>query len=577
MKRFCMIFILLGICTVSASVSKQALPVDDYVMSERLNQHTPECLPGRIFIAQIGNYTGVLGAITRNICVSSDGNTIAVVYGPPSDPYDSNHPFDGIKIAYSTDRGMNWSHHGPYSSISPLRAIYPSVDGCANFHEQAGNIFFCWQEGQLGYDPTNDFTMLDKNIPSLPSFSSPIMLAGDIDGWFMCPAVNPDDSMHVIITAHSFLANGNFANYCWISTDGGYIWTDTIRITPPAHSVLPGDVGAGHIRWGTGNYAFFTYTDTLNGTNYPHYVETTDGGFTWSDPDTLPAISVIQHWYHERDCEVINDLPFAVHNDNTVGGFCQMFYPDPDDSGSPGSWNWTTLNVESVGEGAFAYQGTTWTVDVLPRPSIAYDPALDVILLTYRADFSIAPPPAGWTDGWYLGGILSTDQGRSWYPCRPLSDYLGVHSGLESAHRLVTTPSVPGTTYVYSTWTDALGYNIGNQYFELGVVMAIQDTIFGPGVEESHETGINTDSPLTILPTVARDGHCVSFNMPKSGNVSIKVFDSSGRLVNIAFDGYLGKGNQTINLDTSNFSNGVYIISCESPWKNEVGKLILVR
>jgi hypothetical protein len=381
-----------------------------------------------------------------------------------------------------------------------------------------------------------------------------------------------------MVSAWSYLNNGNSANYCWVSTDGGYSWSDSIRMTPVIDPLCYD--GAGHFRFGSGDYVFFTYHDTyLASPQYPHYVESTDGGFTWSAPAQLPALSSTNFWWTEIDCEIINDLPFSIHND--LDGMLQIFFPDPDDPGSIGAWNWTAVNVDVVGGGVFAFQGTTYTVTPVQYNSVTYEPDLDVILYTYKCGFEIAPPPAGWTDGSYLGGLLSVDGGRNWYPTRPLSGPLfqAAGGGVESAHRLATYPSIPGTTYVYTTWEDAGDGVIGNQYFELGVVQTIDATIFGPGydpgVAENDDVGAVSGIGLNIVPTIVKETCQITFNIAKPSQVNLKVYDATGRLVNTAFNGYLNEGEHTVKMNTSQLANGVYIVSVESSSGIDVGKVII--
>jgi hypothetical protein len=575
MKKLGIVFIFIGLCFAKADTRKLPTP-DDAGMTQGITR-TREYFPGRTLIAAVGDMRSVMGPQSKNIAASSDGNTIAVVYGPPSDPYDANHPFDGVYVAYSTDRGASWSLYGPHNQASPLRRIYPAVDGSAHFDSEAGETFFAWQEGQLGYDPTNNFMMLDENVPASPSFSSPTMLSGDIDGWWPCIGVNPDDNANVMMTAYSYHAGDTYINYCWISDDGGYSWSDTIAIAPPAPPYNEGSGCGGHFRWGSGGYAFFTYHAEHNSAEWPHYVESTDGGYNWSAPVALPAISSTQFWWHEGECEVIDDLPFAAHNDISEGGVFHLFHPDPDDPGSPGSWNWVVTNVGAAFDGPHAYQGTTCTCTHIQYPSLSYEPDLDVILMSFKAGYEIAPPPAGWTDGNYLGGILSTDGGRNWYPTRPLSGPLLQATGgpVEAAHRLAT---VDDTTFVYSTWTDADDGIVGNQYFELGVVQTIDATIFGPGygVEEYTESDV-VGSKFTVLPSVSSGVCRALFSLSIPGVVTLTIYDAVGRTVTTPFNKQCERGDYVVDLKTSDLPNGVYLVSLESPAGRDVGKFIIQR
>jgi len=485
----------------------------------------------REIIAQVGDMTSVLGPAGKNICVGGDGSNIAIIYGSPSDPYDPNHPFSAVFVASSTNHGSSWSMFGPFSQHAPLSQIFPGIDGITDF-------FYVWQEDNYGIYTMTCFDPLTNS----PGCGMP------------CIGVNSDNPNNIMITG---------SNYAWISTDGGNIWSDTIRIKDSGN--------AGHFRWGTGNYTFLTYLDSI-----PYYIETTDGGYTWSYPATLPAITSNNFSWIGLDCEVINNLPFSAHDDVDMAGVMQLFYPNPDNPGSPGNWNWTALNVDSIGTGSCVYHDTTWTTSIIQYPSVSYDQSCNVILLTYKCDYSINPAPTGWTDGIYLGGILSTDGGRTWYPTRPLSGLFGqMCSATETAHRLAT---INDTTYAYMTWTDAGDGAPGNQYFELGTVMAIQDTIFGPGygIKENENRAVSV-TKLTVSPTLVSNACCVSLNIPQSGITSIKLFDAAGRLAKTVSDGHLNRGQHYFDLNTSQLPNGIYLLVLNSAVTQETAKFIKVH
>ncbi len=573
MKKLGILLIMISLCLANIPVLQPSM-IEPTSNSDKIQQ-PPKPLAGRILIGQIGDMRSVLGPQSRNIAVSSDGNTIAVVYGPPSDPYNTNNAFGGVFVAYSTDRGASFSAYGPVSQMAPLRRIYPGVDGWENFHDQAGNLFFGWQEGQLGYDPMNGYSMIEENVPSAPSFSSPQLFVPDIHPWWLCPAVNPDDNLNVIMTAYSYVTGGNQANYAWISDDGGYTWSDTVRVTPETYVVTAGSGGGGHVRWGTGGYVFFTYHDSLGGVEHPYYVESTDGGWTWSAPQTVPSLSAVNFWWHDEEGEVISNIPFMMHNDTDASGFTQIFYPDPNNPGSVGAWNWQVYNVDLIGNTVITYHDTTWTVQVGRNANkglgLGYDATTNTILATFRAGYQITPAPAGWVDGQYLGGIISYNNGLTWHVSRPLSGNCEGDIAIEIAHRLAT---VNETTFVYSTWEDAGDAIIGNQYFELGIVLPIQDSV---GIAELNNANPVPITNLVVAPSISRSGCGISFATGANGNVGLEIFDITGRCVSTVHDGYLEKGMHTMNVNAANLASGVYIVSLKTATDTRTAKLVITH
>jgi hypothetical protein len=583
MRRLAIILVVISLC-IAADSSTQAVPI----LGNTANQPTLRRLPpgpdGRGVIAVVGDTRTILGPAGKNIVTTPNGAAIAVMYGAPSDPFDANNPIGEVSVAYSLDQGGTWSTYGPFNAVAPLRRVYPGTDGCKTFDVDAGNLFFCWQEAQNGYAFSYDYCMIEENMPSSPSFSTPVQILPDMSWWMPCPAVNPDDNSIVYVTHWSYIPDGNTNDYGNKSTDGGYTFGDTILVAGAIGELI----SAGHMRWGTDGYAFFTYHDSYNSVEYPYYVETTDYGDTWSAPATLPALTSLMQWWHEFDCEVVqndgNDFPVTVHNDIDASGsgVMSLMFPDPDDPGGPGTWNWTAVSVDGIFTGVHTYNGTTYTTQVIQYPSVSfYDIGpYGLILVSYKAAYEIAPPPAGWTDGNYLGGVVSIDGGRTWRPTRPLSGPLlqAVGGATEVAHQLVVFPERQDEYWALTTWSDADDGVIGNQYFEIGQVLPIDLDGWIPGVSEYDDGSAVYGLGLTIAPTIARDRDCqVSFNITTPGQVCLKVYDALGRLIETAFNGHLDAGKQYINLSTSQLPNGVYIVSVEHNGTVETGKLISVR
>ncbi len=563
MKKLVLLMVMINLC-LAADISTKAVAVDGNITGE---YHSAPALSGRTFIAQVGDTRTILGPQGKNIVVCEDGDVIAVMYGGPSDPYNATQPFGTVGIAYSLDYGATWATYGPFNSTTPLRRIYPGLDGTPTFCTDAGQAFFVWQEGPSGYATNPGMTMIEENTPDAPSFSSPVELPGNMFPWNMCIIVNPENPLNLLVTASSGPSGGDLNLYAWTSNDGGYTWSDPI----PVHSAIGGNIMPGHARFGTGNYVFHTFHDTWNGVEWPFFNESTDGGQTWSVAETLPALSAVNIWWHELDCEVINDMPFVTHNDLDATGFLQLFYPDPNNPGSIGAWNWVALNIDVVGAGE-TYHDTTWTMVPIQYSSVCYEPIKGYILITYKCGYTISPASPQWPDGNYLGGIVSYDGGLTWKATRPLSGPLLQATGgsVESAHRLVT---INDTTWVYSTWEDASDGVAGNQYFERGIVAAMNlDAI----AENGNIDAVNT-SPLDIFPSISRGDCKASFSVSAACYVTIGIYDVSGRYVETAFEGQVNQGEKTVNLNTSNLPNGVYIATLKTNANTTSAKFVVAQ
>lgn len=69
----------------------------------------------------------------------------------------------------------------------------------------------------------------------------------------------------------------------------------------------------------------------------------------------------------------------------------------------------------------------------------------------------------------------------------------------------------------------------------------------------------------------------IKFALPKSGNVSIKVYDILGNLVYTIYDGYKAAGEYSAKFDGSNLSSGIYFYKISSGGFNDVKKMILMK
>ena len=116
---------------------------------------------------------------------------------------------------------------------------------------------------------------------------------------------------------------------------------------------------------------------------------------------------------------------------------------------------------------------------------------------------------------------------------------------------------------------------------------------FGPGIGDEvseyilydpwlTEMGIeNTDpcSPLelSVFPNPFSSNAVISFELPSSGQIIVQVFDLSGRMVKQVFSNMLEAGDQTIELDGSEWSSGIYLIRLNTGNNTVSQRCILVR
>lgn len=336
MKRMLAVVIVLILCCVNVAAAGQ-----------------------RTFISPLGDVNSVLGSQGKNIVVSENGEAIAVIYGDPTP--DPQNPVE-MKYAYSLDYGATWTRYGPLSG--EVERLCCAVDGTPYFDTNPGELFYVWSEHTNGSAYGDLKVYIEEGVPAAPSYGGVFSLG--IQGVNPCIAVNPDNVQHVLITAQC----SNELAYAMISTDYGYTWSDTINM---------GITGAPHVRFGDSNYVFATYheqVDTLGSIHgLPFYVESMDGGFTWTPPEPLP-VSFIDpdssvFLSSQFDCDVINNyymsnIPAAVHFDvgtDSLWLFCG--------GGSPGARTWDVFNVRELGTCTLGYGDTLLYCYPSMYPSIA--------------------------------------------------------------------------------------------------------------------------------------------------------------------------------------------------------------
>ncbi len=78
-------------------------------------------------------------------------------------------------------------------------------------------------------------------------------------------------------------------------------------------------------------------------------------------------------------------------------------------------------------------------------------------------------------------------------------------------------------------------------------------------------------------PTPFNASVCISFDIPSPSSVVLKVFDLSGREVQILHEGFMGAGRHSYVWNASNFASGIYLISLQTGATHLVKKAVLIK
>ncbi len=100
--------------------------------------------------------------------------------------------------------------------------------------------------------------------------------------------------------------------------------------------------------------------------------------------------------------------------------------------------------------------------------------------------------------------------------------------------------------------------------------------------EYSKTIEVNFGSPNKIelsqnYPNPFNPSTTISFTLPQSGNVTLKVYNTIGQQVAELVNGYKEAGIHTINFSAAEFNSGVYFYRLETESFSELKKMILVK
>jgi hypothetical protein len=542
-------FLFLAATAVYGRLPVTITPRDGVTPSKPITNDEPS-ICGTL-IAPCGDIRAILGSQGKNIAVCQHGDAIYVIYGAPTG--DPNYIM-AVKIAYSSDQGATWTTYGPYSGN--LRRIYAGVDGCPDFCTTPEHLWFYWQEHS---DLIVKFDTVYRFLPDSQYY------------WTPSCCVAPDNPLHLVISAWSY-PNGENHLYDWVSDDGGYTWSDTIGMGVIINPIYGGNC-APVISQGPSGYVCGIYNNSVGGiTNdgWPYFIESTDGGHTWLPPVKLPVPQFDtangQFWWYEDDAQVIDGQPWVIANDinNTLPYFWLFI-----GGGTPGARTWQAFDLRIVGACSTYVADTLFQITPSQYGSICHDPVSGMTMITYKANGYIVQGGTNvLQNGACVGGVYTYDNGTTWHIARPMSDWQtgtvawNDWDATETAHRLV---NIGGQIFAYTVWIHTTTLNL---YFERGRI--------GFGINEIKNS-YKRNFTLRVSPTICANSCRIRFDLPNTGQISLKLYDRSGRLVDELMNTQLGAGDHEISMDTQKYPAGVYFVALKTIDGVQTEKIIISR
>ncbi len=309
----------------------------------------------------------------------------------------------------------------------------------------------------------------------------------------------------------------------------------------------------------------------MNGGNYGN------GGVFILDLSSNPEAPVKRgEWETEyvHDCRVLNDTIWA----------CNIYDP-------PG-----TISVISAMNKNSLQTVTSWVNNPNPFPhNCAITTDRRYILTTDETS-----SPNGKLKVWDISSLSNVQYITSWQPTGITTAIVhnveiygnyAVIAHYSAGVRVVniTNPAAP----VEAAWYDTYPGNNNNNFSGCwGVFMFPSGKIIG----SDRQTGLyvlkttfnitGTENNSTIAksfelkqnyPNPFNPSTTIRYSVPKSGYLSLKVYDVTGKLVATLADGYETAGNHLVNYDASGLASGVYIYSLSADGFKESKKMILTK
>lgn len=169
----------------------------------------------------------------------------------------------------------------------------------------------------------------------------------------------------------------------------------------------------------------------------------------------------------------------------------------------------------------------------------------------WASSFCLEDPTLITTGNYGSNSAISLNKGESWVYQGGLS---GAGAGMLNPDRgmilTMQTSSLWKLKATYSVLTNVNETQLSNE----------------PG---SYELSQNYPNPFNPSTTI-------KFTLPSAANVSLKVFDQLGRLVNVLSEGYRNAGSYEVDFNASNFTSGVYFYRLTSDGGVDITKKMLL-
>jgi hypothetical protein len=323
--------------------------------------------------------------------------------------------------------------------------------------------------------------------------------------------------------------DGNYEIYYKRSADGGITWDFDARLTSnSAVSYLP-SVSA------SGSVVHVVWYDNRDGNDEIYYKRSADGGITWGSDARLTSDPSVSGY---PSVSVSGSVVHVVWRDYRDGNF-EIYYKRSTDGGV--SWGSDTRLTSNS------------AVSDLPSVSVSGS----VVHLVWRDDRD------GNQEIYYKRSI---DGGISWSSDTRLTS--------NSSVKLYSSVSVSDSV-VHVAWTDTRdgNYEIYYKRNPTGNIVGVK--IISSEIPEEFSLSQNYPNPFN-------PGTNIKFTIPKSGLVTLKVYDVLGNEIATLVDEYKPVGSYEVKFDVGqdsspDMASGIYFYKLQAGNYIETKKMILLK
>jgi hypothetical protein len=163
-------------------------------------------------------------------------------------------------------------------------------------------------------------------------------------------------------------------------------------------------------------------------------------------------------------------------------------------------------------------------------------------------------------EGSFEGLYLSYDEGNNWK---------GINTPFINGIEGLMLQPIITSLWIYDNYLFA-----GTNSFGIWKV-SLSDIVTGIGKKTNEipsEFILNQNYPNPFNPTTV-----IEYQLPKSGFVTLKVYDILGREVRTLVNGYKTPGKYSVSFDASNLSSGAYFYRLKSNSFSSIKKMLLIR